>query len=100
MAAETCALTRFWIRSSFPAAPLGFGVTARSLEDAIAIIRAMGYVDYLPNDLADLRITAGIAFDELDPHVAHNMGPMAVRGMWYPFMAIGVPGWAHERIGE
>jgi len=28
------------------------------------------------------------------PHVVANMGPIVVRGMWYPFVAVGVPEWA------
>ena len=40
----------------------------------------------------------GITVADLDqPHVAANMGPIAVRGMWYPFVAVGVPQWAEER---
>jgi hypothetical protein len=26
--------------------------------------------------------------------IAVNMGPIVVRGMWYPFVAVGVPKWA------
>jgi hypothetical protein len=88
-------LTAYWIKSPLPHAPLGFGVTARSLDDALAIIRALDYGRYLPDDLADLRVTEGITVADLDqPHVVANMGPIVVRGMWYPFVAVGVPKWA------
>jgi hypothetical protein len=92
------ALTTFWIRSPFPHAPLGFGVTARSLDDAVAIIRALDHGDNLPDDLAGVQITEGITVADLDqPDVVAHMGPIAVRGMWYPFVAVGVPAWADER---
>lgn len=94
-------LTAFWIRSPFPHAPLGFGVTAWSLNDALAIICALDYGRYLPDDLAGVWVIEGITVAELDqPHVVTNMGPIAVRGMWYPFVAVGVPIWAEERIRE
>jgi hypothetical protein len=92
-------LTPFWIESPLPHAPLGFGVTARSLDDAILIIRALDYGRFLPENLPSLRITAGVKIGDLDrPHVVANMGSIAQRGMWYPFVAVGVPLWAEERI--
>lgn len=88
-------LTAYWIKSPLPHAPLGFGVTARSLDDALDIIYALGYGQYLPDDLTGLRVTEGIKVAELDqPHVDANMGPIVVRGMWYPFVAVGIPKWA------
>jgi hypothetical protein len=91
-------LTAFWIESPIPHAPLGFGVTARSLADALALIRAFGYGRYLPDDPARLQVTEGVTVGELDQaHVAANMGPIVVRGLWYPFVAVGVPRWAEER---
>jgi hypothetical protein len=88
-------LTAYWIKSPLPQAPLGFGVTAWSLDDALAIIRALDYGRYLPDGLAGLRVTEGITVADLDQHhVVANMGPIVVRGMWYPFVAVGVPKWA------
>ena len=91
-------LMAYWIESPFPHAPLGFGVTAWSLDDALGLIRDFDYGHYLPDDLAGVRVTEGVTVGELDqPHVVANMGPIAVRGMWYPFVAVGVPRWAEER---
>ena len=88
-------LTAYWIKSPLPHAPLGFGVTARSLDDGFAIIRALDYGRYLPDDLAGLQVTEGISVADLDQlHVVANMGPIVVRGMWYPFVAVGLPTWA------
>jgi hypothetical protein len=92
-------LTAFWIKSPSPHAPLGFGVTAHSRKDAFAIIHAMGYGDYLPSEEKAVRVVEGVTVAELDqPHVVRNMGPIAVRGMWYPFVGVGVPGWAEEKL--
>jgi hypothetical protein len=91
-------LTAFWIVPPSPHGPLGFGVTAWSLDDALSIIRALDYGRCLPDDRSALAVTEGITVAQLDqPHVVANMGPIAVRGMWYPFIAVGVPRWAQER---
>jgi hypothetical protein len=91
-------LTKYWIRSPLQNGPCGFGVTARSLDDAFKIIRGCGYE--LPDDDDSMAIREGITFDELDQiNVAPNIGPMAVRGLWYPFVDIGVPNWLKENIG-
>jgi hypothetical protein len=44
-----------------------------------------------PADIASLRITEGIRHADLDEnHVCANMGPMIVRGMWFPFLRLGL----------
>jgi hypothetical protein len=87
-------LTAFWIVPPSPHGPLGFGVTSWSLDDALRIIRGWGYERYLPEDLNTLTIREGITVAELDhPHVLANMGPIVVRGMWYPFVGVGIPRW-------
>jgi hypothetical protein len=91
-------LTPFWIAPPSRNGPLGFGVTAWSLADALRIIGALGYGDYLPDDLGALRVTKGVNVASLDQaHVVANMGPIVVRGMWYPFIVVGVPRWAEQR---
>jgi hypothetical protein len=94
-------LTAYWITSADRHAPLGFGVTALSLDDALALIRAFDFGRFLPDDLAGVHVAAGVSVGDLDPaHVVPNMGPMAVRGMWYPLVALGVPRWAEERLAS
>jgi hypothetical protein len=94
-------LTAFWIKSPIPNAPLGFGVTARSLTDALAIVHAVGYGSFLPENLNGVEITEGITVGALDhSHVVMNMGPISVRGIWYPFIGVGVPAWAEERLTD
>ena len=93
-------LTAFWIVSQSKNGPLGFGVTALSLDDAVFIIRALGYGQYLPDNVGALQIHEGVTVAGLDqPHVVANMGPIAIRGMWYPFIEVGVPRWANAEPG-
>gem|GEM_PF-1495115 len=92
-------LIAYWIESPYPHAPLGFGVTARSLDDAFAIIHALGYEGYLPRPRVGVRVTEGITVAALyEPYVVAHMGPIAVRGMWFPFIVVGIPKWAEELI--
>ena len=94
-------LIAFWITSPVPHAPVGFGVTARSLNEAVGLIRASGYGRFLPDDLAGVRVTERFTVADLEwLHVVSNMGPIALRGIWYPFVSVGVPGWAEERLTE
>jgi hypothetical protein len=86
---EDRTLLAFWIVPPSKHGPLGFGVTAFDLEDALQIIASFGYV--LPDDGSKLRVTQGVKFDDLDKnHVVPNMGPMVVRGLWYPFVRLGL----------
>lgn len=82
-------LIPYWIVPPNKRGPLGFGVTAYSLNDAFQIIRTAGYE--LPADKNTILVREGITVSDLDqPHVVKNMGPIVVRGMWYPFVKIGV----------
>ena len=84
-------LIAFWIVPPSHHGPLGFGVTAHSLDDALLIIRASGYSDYLPEDIDSLKIHQGVQVADLaDPYVRNHMGPIVVRGLWYPFVRVGV----------
>ncbi len=92
-------LKPFWITSSFPCPLLGFGVTAWNLADALNIITAVGYGQYLPDQLSTLQVTEDVKTSGLERlHIVPNMGPIVVRGMWYPFVVLGVPRWTEERI--
>jgi hypothetical protein len=94
-------LTAYWIKPPYSYAPLGIGVTARSIDDALAIVHAFGLGRYLTDHIKEMQIVEGITIAELDQfHVVPNMGPIVVRGMWYPFLEIGVSGWAEERIAR
>ncbi len=83
-------VTAFWIvpPGKFPLSH-SFGVTAFSVEDAFQIIEEAGHE--LPEDRSSLRVTEGVRVSDLDQkHVVPNIGPMVVRGLWYPFTKIGV----------
>lgn len=93
-------LIAFWIKSPDPRGPLGFGVTAWSVDDALAIVCAFDYRRFLPTKLNELQITKSVDIAELHHHVVANMGSIAVRGMWYPFFVVGVPQWAEEFVSK
>jgi hypothetical protein len=83
-------LTAFWIATHNHLGPIGFGVTARSIEDALGLILAAGYTRYLPTDASALDVTEGVRFAHItDPYVRSHMGPIVVRGLWYPFRSVG-----------
>ena len=50
-------------------------------------------------NLAGVQVTEGVTVrtSSTSQHMVPNMGPIAIRGMWYPFVAVGVPTWAEER---
>jgi len=76
-------LTVFWI--SFPEDtyyPLGFGVTAFSVEDAFRLLEKYNF-DY-HNTAQYVKIKENVEWQELDDHVRPNAGPIVVRGVWYP----------------
>lgn len=82
-------LISFWIVPPEKHGPLGFGVTAFSLGDAFQIVQHAGFK--LPEDRSTLQIREGVRVADLDePHVIKNMGPIVVRGLWYPFRKVGV----------
>ena len=88
-------LTPFWITTQDRTGPLGYGVTAWSLADALWIIRGWGY--QIPEDAGELAVREGVAVADLDhSHVVANTGPIVIRGMWYPFVRLGVPRWMND----
>jgi hypothetical protein len=72
-----------------------FGVTACSYEDAVHLLR-WGFPGQRL-DLGEFLVIRGINYDELlrapgfRAHVELNMGPMAVRGIWYPYITAAPP---------
>lgn len=88
-------LIPFWITPHDRSGPLGYGVTAWSLADALWIIRRWGW--RLPADEGGLTVREGVAIADLDQsHVVANMGSIVVRGMWYPYVGLGVPRWMND----
>ena len=68
---------------------MGYGVTAFSITDAFEIVQRAGY--RLPDDKSTLRVHPNIKPDEIEQnHVRTNMGPIVMRGLWYPFIGLGV----------
>jgi hypothetical protein len=77
-------LTAFWI--SFPEdsfAIKNFGVTAYSIDDAYSLLKVLGY-DYY-RTAKKIEVKENVKWDELEEnHVRPNIGPIVVRGVWYP----------------
>lgn len=82
-------LTAFWIEGPDQSGPLGYGVTAFSLTDAFEIVARAGY--QLPDDKSTVRFRADIKVADLEHRfVREHMGPIVVRGLWYPFSDVGL----------
>jgi hypothetical protein len=82
-------LIPFWIVQQGEHWPLRFGVTAYSLADALHLLTRSGYTP--PEDTSSLQVTERVRVSDLDQsHVVPNMGPMVVRGIWYPSRKVGV----------
>lgn len=90
--AQDTGLTAYWI--TFPDehpgchVPLGFGVTAWSVEDAFRILDELGYGQHRS---ARTEVRSDVTPADLDDnHVIVNSGPIVIRGLWYPFFQVGV----------
>ena len=81
-------LIAFWI--SYPK-DLYFprqGVTALSRADAFRMLEAHGYDFHVR--AVEVLVREGIAYDDIeDAEVRRHMGPIVVRGIWYPCLNIG-----------
>jgi hypothetical protein len=66
---------------------MGIGVTARSIDDALALLDQHGYGFHRSGPI-DVRENVTVA--DLDQsNVVPNMGPIVFRGIWYPCLNIG-----------
>ncbi len=69
---------------------LGIGVTAYSQDDAMSLIKERGIEHWLVG-ASEMKITAGVRINDLDQrNVVPNIGPLQLRGVWYPCMNIGI----------
>ena len=72
-------LRLYWIKTDKPLG-LGYGITARSEEDAESLLRL-----FMSSDCAIISIEPVKDAASLDQgHVMPNMGNMLRRGIWYP----------------
>jgi hypothetical protein len=82
-------LISFWMQRHDAGPYDAYGVTGYSLADALHILREFGIE--LPEDMSSFKIVEGVRVSDLDQnHVAPNIGPIVVRGVWYPLQKIGV----------
>ena len=65
-----------------------YGVSAYSLDDAVALLGASGY-SLDPHDPA-VSVRDNVVLDEFEQrHIGPSMGPMQLRGVWYPQHNLG-----------
>ncbi len=83
-------LESYWI--SFPKDSnlvLGIGVTAFSEDDAFNIIEER-CLDEWYEGASEIKVETGIRIEDLDAkNIVPNIGPMQLRGVWYPARNIG-----------
>ena len=82
-------LVPFWIRfAGEPALQHSYGVTAYSLDEALALLKdhhLVGQEVEMP-----IGVSANVRIEDLDQeHVVPKCGPMAFRGVWYPWSNLG-----------
>ena len=86
MARRCPLLISFWIVGTDPHEPIGFGVTAWSIEDAFTLIKERGF--HIDEGCAVAH--QGVRPHELNfAHLVRNSGPACCRGLWYPCLNIG-----------
>lgn len=69
----------YWIKTDQPMTR-GYGVTARSTEDALELLRVG-----IPGEYAIIEIMSVDNIELLDQgHVVPNMGNILRRGIWFP----------------
>lgn len=68
-----------------------YGVSAYSLDDALALLRQHGYDIDLTDPAVTVRENAVLS-DYEQRHLGPNMGPMQFRGVWYPQHNLGDAG--------
>ena len=68
---------------------MGQGVTAFTEQDDFYLLDEYGY-DY-HHRAARINVREITSIEELDSnHVVTNMGPMVIRGIWFPCLNIGI----------
>ena len=72
-------LRSFWFTTT---GGLGFGVTGYDQVDAESLLRGLGYP---AEGVSITGVIADVTYAALEQnHVAPNIGPMVVRGVWFP----------------
>lgn len=86
----TRALETFWIEyTQDENFVLGIGVTAFSQDDAFLLIKECG-IDHWFDRAREMKVTSDVRIEDLDQkNVVPNIGPLQLRGDWYPCMNIG-----------
>jgi hypothetical protein len=87
---STTLLDTFWF--TFPQdlhMPFGIGVTAYSEADAYELMHERGVSDWFAN-AKEIVVQKNVRIQDLSQsNIVPNIGPMQLRGVWYPCMNIG-----------
>ena len=83
-------LETFWFTfPQDPWLPFGIGVTAYSEADARAMLEERGVSAWFA-EAKEVLVRRGVRIQDLDQsNVVPNIGPMQLRGVWYPCMNVG-----------
>jgi hypothetical protein len=76
-------LNSYWLKFDPPVAmsPIGVGVTAYSIDDAMGLLAA----ELRKDVLKPVAVIENVAMADLDQgHVVPNMHPITARGVWFP----------------
>jgi len=81
-------LVTFWITFQGGTFERSYGVTAYSLEDAMALLRKHHLAR--PDFDRPMHVKEDIRLEDLDQgHIVPNCGPLVFRGVWYPCSNLG-----------
>jgi hypothetical protein len=81
-------LITFWITFPGPAFEHSYGVTAYSLDDALALLRKHQLARHELDK--PMQVRENIRIQDLDQgHIAPNCGPLVFRGVWFPCSNLG-----------
>jgi len=75
----------FWVSHDDPHGPIGYGVTAFNEEDAFGLLDSAGYELYGSDVYREIKTVGEIP----SSIVRERMGPIVIRGIWYPFTVLG-----------
>lgn len=76
-----------------------YGVSGYSLEDALALLRASGFALDVRDPAVSVR--EHVVLDDYERrHIGPNMGPMQLRGVWYPRHNLGDSAGKRRNLGR
>jgi hypothetical protein len=75
----------YWVEHDDPHGPIGYGVTAFDEDDALGLLGSIGYGLCVSDRYREIKTVNAIP----SKVARERMGPLVVRGVWYPFSNLG-----------